>query len=135
MNNVKHRDDIAVENFAISMSEKMKQSREKGRAGWDNPSLCSAELLSNMLRMHVAKGDPVDVANFCMMLHQRGERITPRDCVKLAFESWAHEKGFCLDKTFMNSTGVPDNPYENGDTKMAFEIWIAATKAEYVAPV
>jgi hypothetical protein len=32
-----------------------------------------------MLRGHVAKGDPVDVANFSMMLHQRGERISGRD--------------------------------------------------------
>lgn len=29
-----------------------------------------------MLREHVDKGDPVDVANFCMMLHQRGEYIS-----------------------------------------------------------
>ena len=31
-----------------------------------------------MLREHVEKGDPRDVANFCMFLHQRGEGISPK---------------------------------------------------------
>lgn len=30
-------------------------------------------LLQKMLVEHVGKGDPVDVANFAMMIHQRGE--------------------------------------------------------------
>jgi hypothetical protein len=28
-----------------------------------------------MLREHVEKGDPIDVANFCMILYYRGEKI------------------------------------------------------------
>lgn len=66
-----HPDDIAVDAFA----SKMAYARTLGRGGWEDKSGCPAELLSSMLRHHVEKGDPVDVANFCMMLSQRGERI------------------------------------------------------------
>jgi hypothetical protein len=70
-----HADDLAADRFATAMKAKMATSRSSGRYGWDNKDLVSGEALSNMLRQHVAKGDPVDVANFCMMLHQRGELI------------------------------------------------------------
>ena len=67
-------DDIAVDRFAMAMKEKMAAARAKGRGGWEGPT-CNAQLLSDMLRDHVAKGDPRDVANFCMMLWNRGEAI------------------------------------------------------------
>ena len=70
-----HPDDAAVDRFAASMKAKLAKSRAKGRSGWEDKSLCSAEYLSELLRGHVDKGDPVDVANFCMMLQQRGEGI------------------------------------------------------------
>ena len=69
-------DDIAVDRFAAAMKEKMAAARAKGRGGWDGPT-CNAQLLSDMLRDHVAKGDPRDVADFCMMLWNRGESIQP----------------------------------------------------------
>lgn len=71
-----HNDDIAINTFASVMKSKMAASRDKGRSGWDDKEQCTAEWISELLRGHVAKGDPVDVANFCMMLHQRGEKIT-----------------------------------------------------------
>lgn len=71
-----HPDDIAVDRFAAAMKAKLAQKRREGRGGWQNRDECSAERLSSMLRDHVGKGDPVDVANFAMMLHQRGDRIT-----------------------------------------------------------
>jgi len=72
-----HPDDIAVDNFAAVMREKMKFSRAKGRAHWEDPSKCTPEFLSHLLREHLEKGDPVDVANFCMMLWNRGHMIAP----------------------------------------------------------
>lgn len=69
-----HTDDAAVNRFAVVMKAKLAISRAKGRAGWDGPS-CSAQILSRMLVEHVEKGDPIDVAVFSMMLHERGERI------------------------------------------------------------
>jgi len=74
-----HPDDRAVDEFAMSMKDKMAAARAKGRGGWEDPAQCSADELSRMLRDHVDKGDPRDVANFCMMLHQRGEPIVPQE--------------------------------------------------------
>jgi len=79
----RHSDDAAVDRFAEAMKAKLATKRADGRGGWDNKKVCSQALLSDLLRGHVDKGDPVDVANFSMMLHQRGEAImsaTREDC-------------------------------------------------------
>ncbi|HID8536575.1 TPA: hypothetical protein ACXIMI_001697 [Stenotrophomonas maltophilia] len=76
---VQHPDDLAVDAFAASMKTKMAAARAKGRGGWEDPAQCSADDLSRMLREHLKKGDPRDVANFFMMLHQRGESIVPQE--------------------------------------------------------
>lgn len=73
----KHPDDIAVDSFAQAMREKLARKRALGYGGWDDKDRCSAQHLSDLLRSHVEKGDPIDVANFAMMLHQRSERIVP----------------------------------------------------------
>jgi hypothetical protein len=73
-----HPDDLAVDRFAVAMKEKLAIARSRGRGGWERPIWdggCSQLDLSIMLREHVEKGDPVDVANFCMFLHQRSEGI------------------------------------------------------------
>lgn len=74
-----HPDDAAVDRFAVAMKGKLAAAREKGRGGWEDKSDVSAEELSAMLIAHIWKGDPRDVANFCMFLHQRGEAITFSD--------------------------------------------------------
>lgn len=70
-----HPDDQAVDRFAVAMKAKLAVARANGRGGWDDPAQCTVDHLSNLLHSHVAKGDPVDVANFAMMLHQRGSGI------------------------------------------------------------
>jgi hypothetical protein len=60
-----HLDDWWVDLFAKEMKEKLAKAREKGRGGWQD---CAPEALSKMLLEHVEKGDPRDVANFCMFL-------------------------------------------------------------------
>jgi hypothetical protein len=70
-----HPDDAAVDAFATALKAKLAASRAKGRGGWDDPHFCTNEDLSIMLRVHVGKGDPVDVANFCMMLWNRHSAI------------------------------------------------------------
>ncbi|CUX57703.1 MULTISPECIES: hypothetical protein [Agrobacterium] len=72
-----HRDNEAVDLLAGRMKEKLCSARAKGRSGWNDPSQCTNADLSRMLREHVEKGDPVDVANFCAFLIARGERIGP----------------------------------------------------------
>lgn len=72
---VSYSDDAAVDLFAAAMKSKMAASRAKGRGGWHDPDDCPAERLQTMLINHLAKGDPVDVANFAMMLWNRGEPV------------------------------------------------------------
>ncbi|MEY2117305.1 hypothetical protein [Rhodanobacter sp. FW106-PBR-R2A-1-13] len=72
-----HDDDRSVDQFARAMKAKLATARAKGRGGWQNEEASMHQRLSDMLRHHVDKGDPVDVANFCMFLHQRCEGIAP----------------------------------------------------------
>ncbi|MDM5100372.1 hypothetical protein [Aeromonas salmonicida] len=70
-----HPDDAAVDRFVVAMKAKLAAAREKGRGGWDDPNACSVEYLADLLVNHLAKGNTgtfEDVANFAMMLHQRG---------------------------------------------------------------
>jgi hypothetical protein len=68
-------DDTKIDEFASAMKVKMAKKRDEGRDGWDDPAQCSVKHLANLLLAHIAKGDPVDIANFCMMLfHRRGAK-------------------------------------------------------------
>lgn len=89
-----HADDIAVDKFSLAMKEKLSSSREKGRGGWEEPDVCTAAQLAEMLISHLEKGNGgtfQDIANFAMMLHQRGEdpfilatSLAHRDLIKQA---------------------------------------------------
>lgn len=67
-------DALALEIFFKRMTDKMIRSARSGRSGWQG---CSEGKLNRMLHAHIAKGDPVDVANFCMMLSALGYSTTP----------------------------------------------------------
>jgi len=74
---------IAIERLSNAMILKLDKKRAEGRGGWQT---ASAETLSQMLINHVAKGDPVDVANFCMMLFMNGQSIvTERSAIPSIF--------------------------------------------------
>jgi|GEM_PF-1804648 len=71
-----HFDDRAIDRFAAAMKTKMAAARAKGRDGWFDRIKCPEKRLARMLIEHLSKGNEgtfEDVANFCMMLHQRGE--------------------------------------------------------------
>jgi len=92
-----HPDDRAVDVFAVAMKTKLAKAREKGRGGWDDPAQCSVAYLQQLLQEHIAKGDPVDVANFCMMLAHYGAPTTQRPapikcehCRDTGFYDYAH---------------------------------------------
>jgi Protein of unknown function (DUF550) len=68
-----HPDDFAVDSFAAAMKAKMAKQRAKGYGGWDQIAACTDKSLADKLMQHTKRGDPVDVANFCMMLHQRNQ--------------------------------------------------------------
>jgi len=79
-------DDRAAVAFSVAMREKLAAARAKDRSGWNDKADCSQQHLSDLLRNHVERGDPVDVANFAMFLHQRGESILPVPTVEQAGE-------------------------------------------------
>ncbi|MGT9867595.1 hypothetical protein ACSYHF_18095 [Stenotrophomonas maltophilia group sp. P373] len=109
-----HPDDLAVDAFAAAMKAKMAEARAKGRGGWEDPTQCSADDLTRMLRDHVEKGDPRDVANFCMMLHQRGEAIAACQAVGRSFQAGVAEwMGQCfLPSLYSNMTERGDRLLE-----------------------
>jgi hypothetical protein len=65
-------DTLAVFYFSKAMIEKLHRAKEKGREGWQN---MSAEELTRGLMEHLLKGDPIDVANYAMFLHQTDNKI------------------------------------------------------------
>lgn len=92
-----HTDDTHIEKFATVMQQKMAKKRvEFPNKEWETAPV---EKLAEMLVLHVGKGDPVDVANFCMML---SEREAPRGVLTAAFNKWWETFG----KQFMQSRAV-----------------------------
>lgn len=95
----KHPDDEAVDRFAAAMKTKLRKKRAEGRSGWDGPE-CDANVLTRLLREHVEKGDPLDVGNLAMMLHQRGERIcAPTDAPVAWLSRYKDESGTAIHHT------------------------------------
>ncbi len=65
-------DDAAVDRFATAMKERLACKRLEGLHGWQDPKWVSDEsLITNMLQRARA-GKYVGLANFAMMLHERG---------------------------------------------------------------
>lgn len=70
-----NRDDLGIFFFTSAMKASMSRSRvDRGRDGWWNNSIVTVEELNVHLRLTMRKGDLVEIANACMMLHQRGEK-------------------------------------------------------------
>lgn len=84
-------DNDAVYQFSMMMRDKMARSRAKGRSGWNDPAKCSPNYLRSLLYEHIYKGDPVDVANLCMMLRHYDEPTTPRPEDDLRLPRASHE--------------------------------------------
>lgn len=128
-----HPDDLAVNHFARAMKAKLRAAREKGRAGWSDPLQCSAEYLAELLVDHLPKGNAgnfEDIANFAMMLHQRGEdpkcladairnhrvlknedflvernKLGPLEGLLMMDMYWSNGKGFCDAKITADQWG------------------------------
>ncbi|MCR4331889.1 MAG: hypothetical protein NUV34_04180 [Sulfuricaulis sp.] len=64
-------DDNGVGRFAFTMQKKLEEKRAQGRNGWNRPAECSIERLQKLLLKATLKGDPVDIANFAMMIWNR----------------------------------------------------------------
>lgn len=69
-----HEERVAWTAFSTAMAQKLYDKYVQGYSGFDS---CTEAKLSAMLRDHVDKGDPVDVANFCCFLYANGQHIAP----------------------------------------------------------
>jgi hypothetical protein len=123
-----HPDDIAVDNFAAAMKLKLAAAREKGRSGWDNKELCSGEYLAQNLVVHLSRGNAgtfEDIANFAMMLHQRGEdpallktqvdlnaRVLAEGVLNKVVDKWAAE---LTEKTEISQAHLDNDHRPNGE--------------------
>ena len=71
----KTADSLGVARFAEAMKKKLSRKRREGKRGWNRTPEsgwgCSVRELEQMLKQHLAKGDVIDVANFCMMVWNR----------------------------------------------------------------
>jgi len=86
INNSKVFDDFFVDQFAEEMKRKLDKKREEGRSGWADKKDCPHDNLVKLLREHSSKGDPVDVANFAMMLWARGEETVSRNDINFYWQ-------------------------------------------------
>ena len=66
------RDNLMVDELAKAMKIKLAKKREEGYGGWQDADF---DRLANLLVGHIAKGDPVDVANFAGMLYVLTEAV------------------------------------------------------------
>ena len=117
-----HPDDAAVDALAMLMKAKLAKQRAKGYGGWDSAE-CKREWLSALLREHVTKGDPVDVANFCAFLSARGWGISP-------------SPGEAIREAEMLFAKAPQPAAEQGgqsatDSACARHVWWTRKKALY----
>lgn len=68
-----HVDDAGVDKLARAMKRKLAKKCREGFSGWDDPNDCDVEYLAELLIDEVChiNPDPVDIANFAMMLYVR----------------------------------------------------------------
>lgn len=133
---VVHTDDLAVDRFSAELKDKLRLSREKGRGGWETTDPIE---LSLMLREHVEKGDPRDVANYCVFLWNlgmpisdaalpMGERAAPMPADDRSADIKAHmqytsDSGWCLPLSGdVDASAIPAGriPGDTDDTRAAF---------------
>lgn len=57
------------------------------------------------------------------------EHPASKELCREKFEEFAAELGLCMDEIFMSSTGVPENPFEDGDTNCFYRAWLASWMA------
>ena len=69
----RHQDDRFVDAFAYVMKWRMEECSEKGKSGWDDPDACTPDYLAALLMAAVKEGNPIDIANYCMMIYSRAE--------------------------------------------------------------
>lgn len=130
-----HFDDRAVDRFAAAMKAKLAKARGKGRGGWFDRLQCSEKRLAQMLVEHLRKGNEgtfEDVANFAMMLHQRGE--DPQVLADAAEAPIKKARGEALElgvRALESKAEQPEQSGQSGQSGLVTEAMRGAAIAEY----
>ncbi|WP_405126733.1 hypothetical protein [Ralstonia pseudosolanacearum] len=80
-----HSDDLHVDATANAMKRRLAEKRAAGYHGWNDPRDCRIENLAILLHRSLRKGNPLDVANFAMMLYRRE---APPEAITAALSPW-----------------------------------------------
>lgn len=118
-------DDNAIDDFASQMKAKMWSAGERGRGGWEDNSQVTIHQLAEMLVAEVKKGDPVDIANFCMMIFTRTYRDSELkyEAIQAAFQNYmANPNNDFLAAGAIKvqaALGLPTNGYVSADVVVA----------------
>lgn len=99
----------ALEKMYQAMARKLYAKHREGTAGFET---ASAEHLSSLLRRHVTKGDPVDVANFCAFLLFNGQRIAPAPAKNAWDEIFGDGLGPFKSGGLVPGAEIPDMPLQ-----------------------
>lgn len=69
-------DHVAFSMFTTQMLQRLYFKREhNGKGGWWDEKSCTINHLIELFHRSVEKGDPLDIANYAMMIHQRGSSV------------------------------------------------------------
>lgn len=142
-----HPDDAAVDALSAAMKAKLAKQRAKGYGGWDTD--CTQQRLSDMLRNHIDKGDPVDVANFCAFLFARGEGISAPVATQgeqpmvnmtppaTARDRWMYEQGRLAEREIICAAikAEDDHCVTKGDYMLDSDDCIKVARGQWVRPV
>ncbi len=71
----KHPDDEAIDRCAAAMKERMREGRNAGKGGWDNPNECSVWRLNHLFKRQYIKPEHnkrwIDIVIYAMMIWYR----------------------------------------------------------------
>lgn len=95
----------------------------------NDPNTCSNVFLSDLLREHVDKGDPVDVVNIAMMIQQRGETISAASNQNPYAHEFARSNGDG-SYSYVIERGEPRNPILELPMKALYERPALAQKSD-----
>lgn len=112
-NNLSRETQRLVIRFAAAMAEKLEAAERKGRGGWEHSDWRNECI--EQLHVHLAKGDPVDVANFCaFMWHHKWPTGTQAAQWRADGETDPHGNRYNCERASLAMGHLTDDELANG---------------------
>lgn len=68
--------DACIDDFADNLKQKLHRKALEGKRGWDDPNWLRSDIIAQ-LRLHIGKGDMLDVAAFAMFAWNQEQQPAP----------------------------------------------------------